>query len=45
MALEDEDLLLLGAGTESVRFRPPLDVTLPEIDLLLAKLARLFTAL
>ena len=45
MALEDEDLLLLGAGTESVRFRPPLDVTLPEIDLLLAKLARLFTVL
>ena len=45
MALEDEDLLLLGAGTESIRFRPPLDVTLPEIDLLLAKLARLFTAL
>ena len=45
MALEDEGLLLLGAGTESVRFRPPLDVTLPEIDLLLAKLARLFTAL
>jgi L-lysine 6-transaminase len=25
-ALEDEDLLLLGAGTESIRFRPPLDV-------------------
>ena len=45
MALEDEDLLLLGAGTESIRFRPPLDVTLPEIDLLLAKLERLFTAL
>ena len=45
MALEDEDLLLLGAGTESIRFRPPLDVTLPEIDLLLAKLERLFTVL
>ena len=45
MALEDEELLLLGAGTESIRFRPPLDVSLPEIDLLLAKLARLFTAL
>lgn len=45
MALEQEDLLLLGAGTESIRFRPPLDVTLEEIDLLLAKLARLLAQL
>ena len=45
MALEDEDLLLLGAGSQSIRFRPPLDVTLAEIDQLLAKLARLFPRL
>lgn len=39
-ALEDEDLLLLGAGRRTIRLRPMLDVTLDEIDLLLAKLDR-----
>ncbi|ADU14339.1 aminotransferase class III-fold pyridoxal phosphate-dependent enzyme [Asticcacaulis excentricus] len=41
MALEQEKLLLLGAGTDSIRFRPPLDVTEAEIDELIRKLGRL----
>ena len=40
IALEQEDLLLLGAGTRSIRFRPPLDVSHAEIDLMLDKLGR-----
>ncbi|WP_211209882.1 aminotransferase class III-fold pyridoxal phosphate-dependent enzyme [Uliginosibacterium gangwonense] len=40
-ALEQESLLLLGAGTDSIRFRPPLDVTREEIGLMLEKLGRL----
>ena len=40
LALETEDLLLLGAGTDSIRFRPPLDVTMDEIDEMLARLER-----
>lgn len=40
-ALEDEDLLLLGAGSDSIRFRPALDVTEAEIDLMLDKLGRI----
>ncbi len=40
IALEQEDLLLLGAGTRSIRFRPPIDVSEAEIDLMLAKLGR-----
>jgi len=40
-AREQEQLLLLGAGVQSVRLRPPLDVTDGEIDDLLARLARL----
>jgi L-lysine 6-transaminase len=44
-ALEQEDLLLLGAGTTSIRFRPPLDVTVDEISLMLAKLDRLMAQL
>lgn len=39
-ALETEDLLLLGAGTDSIRFRPPLDVTETEIDEMLVRLER-----
>ncbi len=39
-ALETEDLLLLGAGTDSIRFRPPLDVTTGEIDEMLERLDR-----
>ena len=41
LALEKENLLLLGAGVYSIRFRPPLDVTNDDIDALLAALGRL----
>lgn len=44
-ALEQEDLLLLGAGQSSIRFRPPLDVSLEEIDQMLVKLDRLLEQL
>ncbi len=40
VALEEEGLLLLGAGAQSIRFRPPLDVTLAEIELMLEMLGR-----
>ncbi len=39
LALETESLLLLGAGTDSIRFRPPLDVTPADIDTMLDKLS------
>lgn len=39
-ALQDEQLLLLGAGRLSVRLRPNLNVTLADIDLLGEKLDR-----
>lgn len=45
LALESENLLLLGAGTDSIRFRPPLDVTEADIADLLAKLDRCLTRL
>lgn len=44
-ALETEDLLLLGAGTNSIRFRPHLSVTIADIDLLIEKLDRLLAKL
>jgi L-lysine 6-transaminase len=44
-ALEDEELLLLGAGTSSIRFRPNLSVTLADIDLLALKLRRVLAGL
>ncbi|MBS1209619.1 MAG: aminotransferase class-III [Proteobacteria bacterium] len=44
-ALEEENLLLLGAGRESIRFRPPLDVSIEEIDEMLVKLGRLLEKL
>ncbi len=40
MALETEQLLLLGAGVDSIRFRPPLDVTKNDIDDMLVMLGR-----
>jgi len=40
LALEQESLLLLGAGTDSIRFRPPLDVTADDIDDMLTRLDR-----
>jgi L-lysine 6-transaminase len=45
MALEQENLLLLGAGLYSIRFRPPLDVTTADIDRLIVILRRLLAAL
>jgi L-lysine 6-transaminase len=39
-ALEQESLLLLGAGTNSIRLRPTLSITIEEIDLLIEKLTR-----
>jgi len=40
IALNDESTLLLGAGAQSVRLRPALDVTMDDIRLLLEKLDR-----
>ena len=40
IALETERLLLLGAGAQTIRFRPVLDVALSEIDLMLTQLRR-----
>ena len=45
MALDEEDLLLLGVGTQSIRFRPPLDVSAADIELLLEKLRHLLVRL
>lgn len=44
-AYEREDLLILGAGTNSIRLRPPLDVTVEDIDLLIEKLDRCLASL
>ncbi len=45
LALETENLLILGAGTDSIRFRPPIDVTMADIDLLIEKLSRVLARL
>jgi L-lysine 6-transaminase len=45
LALEQESLLLLGAGKQSLRLRPPLDVTLAEISEFLLRLDRTLTTL
>jgi L-lysine 6-transaminase len=42
-ALQEEDLLLLGAGRRSVRFRPHLNVTDADTDLLIEKLRRVLS--
>ena len=39
-ALEKESLLMLGAGTNSIRLRPTLSITADDIDLLMEKLDR-----
>ncbi|MDX2066498.1 MAG: aminotransferase class III-fold pyridoxal phosphate-dependent enzyme, partial [Fimbriimonadaceae bacterium] len=39
-ALEQESLLLLGAGTRSIRTRPNLSVTRPDVDELILRLRR-----
>jgi L-lysine 6-transaminase len=45
LALEQESLLLLPAGAVSIRARPNLSVTEPEVDLFLEKLRRCVEAL
>ena len=40
IALETEHLLLMGAGAQTIRFRPVLDVSVSEIDLMVAQLRR-----
>lgn len=45
LALETENLLLLGAGTDSIRFRPPLDVTNANTDEMLTRLGRTLSRL
>jgi L-lysine 6-transaminase len=44
-ALERENLLLLGAGEDSIRFRPPLDVTVDDIETLASRLSRVLESL
>ena len=44
-ALQDESLLLLGAGTDTIRFRPNICITESDINLLLEKLERLLASL
>ncbi len=44
-ALNTENLILLGAGTDSIRLRPPLDVTVADIDEMLARLGRVLAQL
>ncbi len=45
LALENENLLLLGAGKDNIRLRPPLDMTINDVDLLYEKLKRLLSLL
>jgi L-lysine 6-transaminase len=45
LALEQEHLLLLGAGPGTIRLRPPLDVTLKDIQIFLEKLERVLISL
>lgn len=44
-ALEEESLLLLGAGAQTIRLRPPLDVSEADISLFLEMLQRRLAAL
>ncbi|ESQ73851.1 aminotransferase class III [Asticcacaulis sp. AC402] len=45
LALDGENLLLLGAGPDSIRFRPPIDVTHDDIDSLIGTLSRVLAKL
>ena len=45
IALQQESLLLLSAGTQTLRLRPMLDVTVDDIQLMLEKLDRSLAAL
>lgn len=44
-ALKEEHMIILEAGTDTIRFRPVLDVTIPEIELMLEKLDRCLAAI
>lgn len=44
-ALEHEQMILLEAGTDTIRFRPPINVTVDEILLMAEKLDRCLAAL
>ncbi|MGQ9863876.1 MAG: L-lysine 6-transaminase [Bacteroidia bacterium] len=44
-ALQEENLLLLGAGEKSIRFRSPLTITEEEIDIGLGKITRILETL
>lgn len=45
IALQEEDLLLLGAGTDTIRLRPALSVTVEDIYLFLQKLGNVLRRL
>lgn len=45
IALQEEDLLLLGASTDTIRLRPVLDVSVPDIQQLMQHLKRCFERL
>jgi L-lysine 6-transaminase len=45
IALQREHLLLLGAGRNSIRFRPNLNVTVANMDLLMEKLGRVLATM
>ncbi len=45
LALENENLLLLGAGKDTVRLRPPLDMKNEDVDLLVEKLDNILSRL
>lgn len=45
IALQEEDMLLLGAGTDTIRLRPNLSVTVDDIGLFLQKLERVLIRL
>ena len=44
-ALEEESLLLLGAGRHSIRLRPHLHVSTADVDLLVKKLSAVLSRL
>jgi L-lysine 6-transaminase len=45
MALEEENMLLLGAGKDTIRLRPPLDMKNEDVDLLVEKLDKILNCL
>jgi L-lysine 6-transaminase len=44
-ALEEEKMILLEAGVDTIRFRSALDVTVPEIQLMIRKLDKCLAGL